>query len=172
MAKNILIFTGNGKGKSTAAFGMTLRARGHNQRVFIIQFMKKDSAIGELVSLKKLGVEVEQCGLGFVPRPDNPKYAEHRAAAQRGFERVRQILAAGTYDLVILDEACGALAHGLLDEEPLLQALNDAKEPVNIVLTGRNASIGLRRIADTVSEIVHVKHALDEGTAARKGIEF
>lgn len=172
MSKNILIFTGNGKGKSTSSFGMALRAAGHNQRIIIIQFMKKDSDVGELVSLKKLGINIIQTGLGFVPKKENPRYADHVKAAQQGFEVARKALNSGDYDLVILDEICGAIAKELIAEEDVLAALDQALEPINIVLTGRHASAALIDIADTVSEINPIKHAFDQGIPAREGVEF
>ena len=95
MAKNILIFTGNGKGKSTAAFGMAVRAAGHGQRILIHQFMKSDTSTGELVDLRdKLGIDIRQMGLGFVPKPDHPKYSDHREAAQQAFNN--SMVQAGT----------------------------------------------------------------------------
>lgn len=172
MHKNILIFTGNGKGKSTSAFGMALRASGHNHHVLIIQFMKKDSNIGELISLKKLGITVKQTGLGFVPKPDSPRYADHKQAAQEGFELADNALQSGNYDLIILDELCGAIAHGLINEQAVITAITKAPAPLNIVLTGRNATKGLIDMADTVSEIKPLKHALDQGIKAREGIEY
>lgn len=172
MHKNILIFTGNGKGKSTSAFGMALRASGHNHCVLIIQFMKKDSSVGELIILKKLGITVKQTGLGFVPKPDNPRYTEHQQAAQKGFALANNALQSGNYDLIILDELCGAVAHGLIDEQTVVTAITTAPAPLNIVLTGRNATKRLIDLADTVSEITPIKHALDLGIKAREGVEY
>ncbi|MEA3361899.1 MAG: cob(I)yrinic acid a,c-diamide adenosyltransferase, partial [Thermodesulfobacteriota bacterium] len=115
MAKNILIFTGDGKGKSTAAFGMALRAAGHGQRILILQFMKADDSTGELVSFReKLGVDIRMTGLGFVPKPGNPKYPAHKEAAQQGFVTACQAMQSGEYDLLILDEICGSVACGLI----------------------------------------------------------
>jgi len=170
--KNILIFTGNGKGKSTAAFGMALRAAGHNQRVLILQFMKQDESVGELVSLKKLGISVIQTGLGFVPKPNSPRYPEHQQAAQRGFTLASKAMNSGDYDLIILDEICGAVAKGLLEEHVVTDALAAALPPLNIVLTGRDACDNMIALADTVSHITPVKHALERGIQARKGVEF
>jgi cob(I)alamin adenosyltransferase len=169
---NILIFTGNGKGKSTAAFGMALRAVGHGQRVLILQFMKNDADVGELAGLKRLGIRVEQCGLGFVPRPDHPLYAAHRKAAEQGLARAEAAIFSGEHDLIILDEMCGAVARGLLEEERVADLLRRAPAGLNLVLTGRNAPEALLEIADTVSEIQPLKHAFDQGVHARRGVEF
>lgn len=173
MARNILIFTGNGKGKSTAAFGMALRAAGHGQRILILQFMKSDSTTGELVGLReKLGIDIRQTGLGFVPKQDHPKYAAHRKAAQDGFALASQAMLSGDYDLLILDEICGAVACGLVDEEQVLSAVAASRDDLNIVLTGRNATAAMIDLADTVTEMVPHKHALESGIPAREGIEF
>jgi len=170
--KNILLFTGTGKGKSTAAFGMALRAVGHNQRVLIIQFMKQDESVGELSSLQQLGISVIQTGLGFVPRPENPRYPEHQQAAQQGFALACKAMNSGDYDLIVLDEMCGAVAKGLLEERAVTDALVSAPAPLNIVLTGRDATVNMIALADTVSHITPVKHALEQGVPARKGVEF
>ncbi len=171
--KNILVFTGNGKGKSTASFGMVLRAVGHGQRVLIVQFMKNDDTTGEYGVLRdRLGVEMLQTGLGFVPKDDHPRYPDHREAALKGFAISRKALLSGEYDLIVLDEVCGAIGRGLLDETEVLEALQQAPEPVNIVLTGRGATDRLIALADTVTEMRPLKHALEQGIAARKGVEF
>ncbi|MDX2495883.1 MAG: cob(I)yrinic acid a,c-diamide adenosyltransferase [Desulfuromusa sp.] len=173
MAKNILIFTGNGKGKSTAAFGMALRAAGHGQRILILQFMKSDNSTGELVSFReKLGIDIRLTGLGFVPKPGHPKYSAHREAAQQGFATASQAMQSGEYDLLILDEICGAVACGLIEEEQVLEAVKNARDDLNIVLTGRNATPAMIEMADTVTEMVPHKHALESGTPARQGVEF
>lgn len=172
MDKNILIFTGNGKGKSTAAFGMALRARGHDHRVLIIQFIKNDSGVGELVSLQKLGVSIVQTGHGFIPKPGTSRYAEHQEAAQEGFALACEALQSGNYDLIVFDEICGAVAKGLLDEQKVIEAIVQAPAPLNIVLTGRGATDKMIAMADTVSEVQPLKHALDQGIPAREGVEF
>ena len=169
---NILIFTGNGKGKSTAAFGMALRAVGHGQRVRILQFMKNDPDVGELAALERLGVPVEQSGLGFVPKPDHPQYAAHCEAAEQGLARSEAAIFSGNYDLIILDELCGTVARGLLDEHRVVDLLRRAPAPLTLVLTGRHAVPALIDLADTVSEIQPIKHAFEQGIPARKGVEF
>jgi len=173
MAKNILIFTGNGKGKSTAAFGMALRAAGHGQRILILQFMKADDSTGELVSFReKLGIDIRLTGLGFVPKPEHPKYPVHREAAQKAFAVARKAMQSGDYDLLILDEICGSVACGLIDENQVLEAVKTSRDDLNIVLTGRNATAAMIAMADTVTEMVPHKHALENGVPARRGVEF
>ena len=173
MAKNILIFTGDGKGKSTASFGMAVRAAGHGQRVLILQFMKSDSSTGELVGLRdKLGIDMRQMGLGFVPKVDHPKYPAHKDAAQKAFAVAIQAMQSGDYDLLILDEICGTVAAGLVSEQQVLETIAASRDDLNIVLTGRNATIKMIEMADTVTEMVPLKHALETGIPAREGIEF
>ena len=173
MAKNILIFTGNGKGKSTASFGMAVRAAGHGQRILILQFMKSDSSTGELVGLRdKLGIDMRQMGLGFVPKADHPKYPAHKEAAQNAFAVAIQAMQSGDYDLLILDEICGTVTAGLISEQQVLDALVVSSDDLNIVLTGRNATAAMIEMADTVTEMVPHKHALETGIPAREGIEF
>ncbi|OQY20481.1 MAG: hypothetical protein B6I36_00930 [Desulfobacteraceae bacterium 4572_35.1] len=173
MAKNILIFTGNGKGKSTASFGMAVRAAGHGQRILILQFMKSDNSTGELATLRdKLGIDVRQTGLGFVPKPDSPKYPAHKEAAQKAFATACEAMQSGDFDLLILDEICGTVAAELVSEQQLLDALAASRDDLNIVLTGRNATSAMIEMADTVTEMVPHKHALESGIPAREGIEF
>jgi len=173
MAKNLLIFTGNGKGKSTASFGMAVRAAGHGQRILILQFMKSDASTGELIGLRnKLGIDIRQMGLGFVPKPDHPKYPAHREAAQKAFAVAVQAMQSGDYDLLILDEICGAVTAGLVSEQQVLEAVAVFCDDLNIVLTGRNATMKMIEMADTVTEMVPLKHALETGIPAREGIEF
>ncbi len=173
MAKNILIFTGNGKGKSTAAFGMAIRAYGHGHRIKILQFMKSDDTTGEIHTLReKLGIEIKQTGLGFVPKPDSPKYAAHREAAQKGFAEAVDAMQSGAYDLLVLDEICGSISCGLIDEAQVLDALAQSRDDINIALTGRNATEALIAVADTVSEVVPIKHAMEAGKPAEIGIEY
>ena len=173
MAKNLLIFTGNGKGKSTASFGMAVRAAGHGQRILILQFMKSDASTGELIGLRnKLGIDIRQMGLGFVPKPDHPKYPAHREVAQKAFAVAVQAMQSGDYDLLILDEICGAVTAGLVSEQQVLEAVAVSRDDLNIVLTGRNATMKMIEMADTVTEMVPLKHALETGIPAREGIEF
>jgi len=170
--KNILIFTGAGKGKSTSAFGMALRAVGHGQRVRILQFIKNDPSVGELAALRQLGVQTEQCGLGFVPKAEHPHYPAHQQAAAQGLSRAAADIFSGNYDLIILDEICGAVAQGLLDEDDVADLLRRAPAPITLVLTGRHATPALIKLADTVSTIQPLKHAFEQGIPARKGVEF
>jgi len=172
-AARILLFTGDGKGKTTAALGMVLRASGHGQKVFVLQFIKGDSSPGEVAACKNLpGVKILQAGRGFVSAPGSPVFAEHRRAAEKGLERAIEVLRFREYDLVILDEISTAVDRGLLDEEKVIRAIRQASPDTCIVLTGRNATPGLASLADTVTEMRCVKHAFTSGRKAQKGVEY
>jgi cob(I)alamin adenosyltransferase len=165
----ILVFTGEGAGKTSAALGKVLRLVGRGYRVAVVQFLKHDPDTGELSSLAKLGVTIEQCGMGFVPNPESSRYPSHRAAAQAGLERARALCA--SHDAVVLDEICGAIAKGLIAEAQVL-ALFAALRPGHVcICTGRNATPDLIAAADTVSTVSCVKHALRAGIAAQDGVE-
>ncbi len=169
----ILLFTGDGKGKTTAALGMALRASGHGLRTMILQFVKANSTVGEIAACRHLpGIEISQTGLGFVPEPSHPSFPEHRRAAEKGLELARKALTSGQYDLVILDEICIAVSRGLLDEERVIEAVRQAHPRTCVVMTGRSATRDLIDLADTVTEMRFIKHGLTVGRAAEKGVEY
>jgi cob(I)alamin adenosyltransferase len=169
----ILIFTGDGKGKTTAALGMALRASGHGLKALILQFIKADTSVGELTGLKYLpGVETIQMGRGFVPSPTNPAFREHCQAAFHGVEKAFEALRSKRYDLIILDEICTAMALGLITEDQVMGVIDQTSEDLCLVLTGRGASDRLISKADTVTEMRCLKHGLQEGIAAQKGVEY
>jgi len=169
----IQIYTGNNKGKTTAALGLTVRAVGHGFRVFIIQFMKGRQDYGELKGLKRLEPEcqLEQYGSpGWVVKGE----AEEKdiQEALKGLERAREIIMSGQWDVVILDEIINAIWFELLPEEKVIELLEQKPFHVEIVLTGRNASPRLIEIAHLVTEMVPIKHPFQLGIEARKGIEY
>jgi cob(I)alamin adenosyltransferase len=168
-AARILIFTGDGAGKTSAALGKILRQVGRGRSAVVIQFLKADADTGEIAALARLGVSVEQCGRGFVPATSHASFPAHRTAAQRGLERAQQCIA--SHQAVVLDEICGAVAKGLIDEAQVLALLDLARPGQLLVLTGRAASAGLIARADTVSAICEVKHALRAGIPAQEGVE-
>ena len=166
----IHVYTGDGKGKTTAALGLALRAAGAGLKVFIAQFMK----LGDYSELKALerfgdGVTVEQYGLGRFIR-GNPDPADIDAA-RKGIVRVREIFAAGRHQVVILDEANVAAACGLFSPVDLLELVNAKPDEVEVILTGRNAAPEILARADLVTEMKMVKHYYQAGVAARVGIE-
>ena len=121
----ILIFTGDGKGKTTAALGMAFRASGHGLRSCIIQFIKSDVSVGEIAAAHaSMLVEIHSTGLGFVPGGESPRFAEHRAAAQAGLQKAAEIIAGGQFALVILDEICIAVARGLIEERQVVELVS------------------------------------------------
>jgi cob(I)alamin adenosyltransferase len=167
----ILIFTGDGKGKTTAAIGMAFRASGHGMRSCMIQFMKSDTTVGEIAAAAaSTNIEIHPTGLGFVPK-GGPRLEEHRAAAQAGLKKAAEIIAARQFGLVILDEICGAIGCGLIDERQVTDLLTTAPPDVCLVLTGRGAGAALIVLADTVTEMLCIKHGMYEGYEAQKGIE-
>jgi cob(I)alamin adenosyltransferase len=170
----ILIFTGDGKGKTTAAMGMVLRASSHGLRIKVVQFLKSDTGSGEIAALQKLpGVEFVRRGLGFVPkRGDDPRFEEHQHAAREGLELAREAILSDTYDLLVLDEICGAITAGLLEETEVATLLQQAPARLRLALTGRNAPAALIELADTVTEMHCVKHGLQQGRTAQQGVEF
>lgn len=171
--KRIILFTGDGKGKTTAALGMVMRAAGHGMKVLVIQFVKSDSSTGELAACRHLaGVEIVQAGKGFVPKRTDPVYAQHVQAAERGLDLAARAISSGQYGLVVLDEVCLAVAMGLLDESLVSGTVCGGSTDACIVMTGRNATPGLIAIADTVTEMRMVKHGYKEGIPAQKGVEF
>ncbi|MDD2598547.1 MAG: cob(I)yrinic acid a,c-diamide adenosyltransferase [Kiritimatiellae bacterium] len=172
-APRILIFTGDGKGKTTAALGMVLRACGHSMRCLVLHFIKSEGVAGEYRTLRTLpGVEVLVTGCGFAPPPGSSGWEKHRAAARRGWELLEERLAAASYDLIVLDEVLGAVKQGLIDLAELCAWLERRKGGEVIVLTGRDAPQALIDRADTVSEIKMIKHAYLQGEPARVGVEF
>nr|MBC7245324.1 cob(I)yrinic acid a,c-diamide adenosyltransferase [Chloroflexota bacterium] len=168
----IQVYTGDGKGKTTAALGLALRAAGHGLRIYIVQFMKGWPHYGELVSLAALpNITLVQFGRpDFVDREHPDPRDIH--LAQEAYQHSLDVLANGQYDVVILDEINVALDYGLISLEQML-ALLDAKPPhVELVLTGRNAHPQVVKRADLVTEMREVKHPYRLGIEGRKGIEY
>lgn len=173
-AKNrIVLITGEGKGKTTAALGMVLRAVGHGLRVCVVQFIKRRSDTGEARALAGVsGVEVHLCGEGFLRARSGPVFATHARAAGAGLRLAAQKLSDPTYGMVVLDEVCGAVAYGLLEPQAICSAIEGAAPGIVIVLTGRDACQELIDLADTVSRIACVKHGMDAGWPAQEGVEL
>ena len=172
-AGRILLFTGDGKGKTTAALGMALRASGHGQRVMIVQFIKSAALTGELAAAKKLaGVEFVQAGLGFVPADNHPDFHSHQDAACRALQIAAQAIQSQAYDMVILDEICNAVDKKLIKEDDVLAMIRSAGSSLCLVLTGRGASDRLIALADTVTVMQCRKHGFQENIPAQKGVEY
>lgn len=168
----ILIFTGDGKGKTTAALGMALRASGHGMKTLVVQFVKR-SDTGEITAADKMeNINIVQTGLGFLPDPGSKNFAKHIQAAEKALSIVDEAIASGNYDFVVLDEICVAVDKGLLEEKNVAKVIAGTDPKISLVLTGRNASQGLIDLADTVSDIQCVKHGYKTGIPAQKGVEF
>jgi cob(I)alamin adenosyltransferase len=166
----VLVHTGDGKGKSTAAFGLALRAHGRGKAVKIYQFMKVPSArFGEHRMFEQLGIPIEGLGDGFSWKSRD---LEHSAQLARdGWQRAAATIAAGEHFLVVLDEIMYPLRYGWIALDEVLQALRDRPQQVHVVLTGRNAPEELVALADTVTEMRAVKHHFQAGVPAQRGIE-
>ncbi|MDA8413854.1 MAG: cob(I)yrinic acid a,c-diamide adenosyltransferase [Desulfobacteraceae bacterium] len=171
----VVILTGNGKGKTTSALGMALRAVGHKMRVCIIQFMKGDLYTGEIDGLKWLAplVEFHQTGKGFCGIQGNPiPYHEHRANAQCAIELAGEKIRSGQFDIVILDEINNALQLRLVDLPQVLELLDARPPDLHLVLTGRDAHPDVCDRAHTVTELVEIRHAYRDGIEAQQGIDY
>ncbi len=171
----VVVITGYGKGKTTTAFGIVVRACGHNMRVCIIQFMKGDIYAGEWDGVKKMGCEVEliATGKGFCGIQGNPyPYKEHRKNAQEAIQLTHQKMESSQYDILVLDEINNALHLRLVDLEQVLEIIRRKPPLMHLVLTGRDAHPQVIELADTVSEIKEVKHAYKKGIEPQPGIDY
>lgn len=168
----IMVNTGNGKGKTTAAFGQALRVAGHGQRVCIVQFIKGDWPTGESLVLERMAdcIELHVCGTGFTWQAESRE--EVVRAALQGWRLAREKMASGLFRLVVLDEFTYPLNYGIIAEAEVLTAL-DARPPgLDVLITGREASGGILAAADLVTEMREIKHPYRKGVAARRGIEY
>jgi cob(I)alamin adenosyltransferase len=173
----LLVFTGNGKGKSTAAFGLAVRAAGNRLPVKVVQFIKGSWKTGEreAIAAHLPEIEVEVGGRGFTVerlRDERIPMSDHGVAARSAFEMAREAVASDRYRLVILDEILGAIKAGLVGEEELLALARSRPREQHLVLTGRGASEAIIDAADLVTEMREVKHHHREGIPAQRGIEF
>ena len=169
----VQIYTGNGKGKTTAAFGLALRAVGHGFRVYIIQFMKGNDGYGELEAVKRLSPECQLehfGGSGWVHKGEH--LPENIDKANKAFLRAQEIVLSGNWDIVILDEIINAIWFELIPESQVIELLGMKPPHVELILTGRNASQQLIDRADLVTEMVGKKHPYEKGITSRQGIEF
>ena len=169
----IQVYTGNGKGKTTAALGLALRAVGHGLKVLIIQFMKGNINYGELESAKKLSpyLTIKQMGRETFVSKTDPDPIDIKLA-QEGFSLAKKEIENGEYDIVILDEINVAIDYGLIPLSDLLDVLDTKPVGVELLLTGRNAKPEILERADLVTEMVDRKHYYKKGIPARHGIEL
>ncbi|PYV63086.1 MAG: cob(I)yrinic acid a,c-diamide adenosyltransferase [Acidobacteria bacterium] len=170
----IIVNTGPGKGKTTAAMGTALRAVGNGMRVLMLQFIKGSWHYGELDAAKAFGDKfiMKQMGRGFVKvGAEQPDPEDVRMVEEAWAEGARAIQS-GEWDLVILDEINYAISYGMLDPAKVVETLKQKPEMVHVILTGRNAHPTIVELADTVTEMRQVKHAYEKGVLAQRGIEY
>lgn len=174
----ILVNTGNGKGKTTAALGVVLRAVGEGFKVLILQFIKSGNGYGELAGLAKLGdqVEIRSMGKGFIYYNRNEvgeaELARHKEAAQAAWRTLVEEVNSDKWDLIVMDEINNAINYELIDVNSVVEMLKNKPKRLHVVLTGRYAKPEIIDMADTVTEMKVVKHAYEKGIKAAKGIEF
>lgn len=167
----VLVNTGDGKGKSTAAFGVVLRGVARGWRVAVIQFVKSDRwKVGEEEVCRGLGVEWARTGDGFSWMSDDLERSKALAAA--AWEQARETIAGGEHRLIVLDEITYPINWGWISGEEVATALRGRPEDVNVIATGRDAPPGLIEAADTVTEMTKIRHAYDAGVRAKRGIDF
>ncbi len=167
----VQVLTGNGKGKTTSALGCGLRAAGRGLNVLMVQFMK-GRAYGELEAAKRVpGFEILQFGRDVFVDKDNPA-AEDMELARIGFKKACDAVGSGQYDMVILDEINIAVDYGLVGLDELLDLVERKPPQVELILTGRYAHPEIQRVADTVTEMLDIKHHFSSGIEAREGIEY
>ena len=168
----VIINTGDGKGKSTAAFGMLLRAWGRGMKVAAVQFIKGESSrFGEHMALEKLGVEVIPAGRGFTWTSHDLDVDAEKA--RRGWKTASEMILSGEYDVFLLDEVTYPVRYGWITAAEIIDTLKKRPEMMHVVLTGRNASPELIEFADLVTEMKPIKHPYaEQGITAQKGVEF
>ncbi len=171
----VQVYCGNGKGKSTAAIGLGIRAVGHGFKVIMIQFLKNDTT-GEVKMLKTLEPQFKvfhfEKERGFVWTLDDSEKADLKQEICMAMKFAKKVLDTGECDILILDEILGAVETGFVQVEELLDLIQNKHEQVEVILTGRNVPDSIKDVADYVSCIEEVKHPMNNGVEARKGIEF
>lgn len=171
----VIVYTGNGKGKTTSALGICLRAVGHGRRVAIIQFIKSDWEYGEIQALKMLSPEVrlDRLGAGCIGiMGDEKPIEEHKKAARHALKVSQEAVSSGLYDIVILDEINIAVDKELITVASLLSLIESKPQNIDLVLTGRYADRAIIDAADLVTEMKEIKHPFRKGIPARKGIDY
>jgi cob(I)alamin adenosyltransferase len=171
----VVVITGYGKGKTTSALGIVLRAVGHGLKVCVAQFMKGDMYAGEIDALKRLTDNVEHhlTGKGFCGIQGNPyPYAEHRANAQEAIKLAKEKMLSGKFDVLVCDEINNALKLKLVDLPQVMDLIRSKPPLLHLVLTGRDAHPDVVEAADTVSEVNEIKHAYRKGIEPQKGIDY
>jgi cob(I)alamin adenosyltransferase len=170
-ASLVLVNTGDGKGKSTAAFGTAIRAVARGWKVAVIQFLKSGEwSVGEEKVGRQIGVDWWAMGDGFTW--DSESMEESEAIAREAWAKAKEMIGSGDYQLIVLDEVTYPINWGWIDIDEVLAAIGDRPPRLNLILTGRDAPDRLVEVADTVTEMRKVKHAFDRGIVARRGIDY
>lgn len=170
----VIVYTGEGKGKTTAALGLALRAAGYKKKVLIVQF-GKIWFTGELEAIKMLKpyVKIVQGGLGFVKLfDDNSPFSEHVKAAQKTYDYIYKEVISGKWDVVIADEIVGAIAGKVVKFEQVKRLIKDKPERLDLILTGHHAKPNLLKLADTATEMIPIKHIFEKGFLAKPGVDY
>jgi cob(I)alamin adenosyltransferase len=171
----VIVYTGNGKGKTTAALGMALRAIGYDHKVCMLQFIKGSWHYGEMDSSKKLepNFELIAVGKGFVGiLDDNSPREEHEKYAAEAVRICREKIFSEKYDVIILDEVNYAITLGLIDVQKIIKIIKEKPSELDLVLTGRDVKEEIVELADLVTEMKEIKHPFKSGIKAKKGIDF
>jgi cob(I)alamin adenosyltransferase len=170
----IIVNTGPGKGKTTAAMGTSLRAVGQGMKVLMLQFLKGSWHYGELDAVQAFGDQftMKQMGRGFVKVGAEKPDPEDVRLVEEAWREAEKAIQSGEWDLVVLDEINYAISYGMLDPEKVADSLRKKPEMVHVILTGRNAHPAIVELADTVTEMRQVKHAYEKGVMAQRGIEY
>lgn len=171
----VIVYTGNGKGKTTASLGVALRAIGHGFRVCMVQFIKGEWHYGELNSIKRLEPDLELivAGKGFIGIiDDDHAFEEHVKAANTALNIVNQKISLGTFDIIILDEINYAINLGVVKLEDVIDIVKNRPKNVSLILTGNHAREEIISLADLVTEMKEIKHPYKKGIKAKKGIDF
>lgn len=171
----VIVYTGRGKGKTTAALGVALRAWGYGWKTLFVQFIKGTWKYGELEAAEKLRphLEIRPMGVGFVHiMGDQLPLEEHRTAARNALRMARDEIASGRWDIVVLDEVNVAIHEKLLTTDEVLEVVSARPEWVTLILTGRYARDEILDTADLVTEMVEIKHPFQKGIEAQKGIDY
>ena len=171
----VIVYTGNGKGKTTASLGVALRAIGHGFRVCMVQFIKGEWHYGELDSIKRLEPDFELivAGKGFIGIiDDDHAFEEHVKAANTALNIINQKISLGTFDIIILDEINYAIDLGVVKLEDVIKIVKNRPKNVSLILTGNHAREEITSLADLVTEMKEIKHPYKKGIKAKKGIDF
>jgi cob(I)alamin adenosyltransferase len=169
----VIVNTGDGKGKTTAALGLALRAVGHGKKVLILQFLKGSVRSGELKSAKSLSplLSIRALGSTFIDFRKGPT-KKHKEEAARALKTAQEEISSGKYDLIVLDEINNVVDYGLIQVKDVLGLIRNKPTALHLLLTGRSARKKIIAAADTVTEMREIKHPFQKGIRARKGIEY